>query len=276
MTMSQKVLVLTAHPDDAEFFAGGTLARMVAAGAEVTTLIATNGDKGSFELDAVRLAEVRRMETLRAAGILGVREVVFLDYHDGELDQLEAGRLREQFVRAIRERRPDVLFTFDPFAPFDDHPDDRAVAFAALEAVNFASYPLYYPEQLAEGLEPHLVAEKYFFAKHVAHADKAVDIAETLQTKIAAILEHKSQVAFLAEEATRQAAVAGVDIGDVVPGSGVGREGAARMITWVVRERARADGAAVGLEFAERFRYTRFSPMLEALLEAQGRASNAP
>ncbi len=268
--MSQQVLVLTAHPDDAEFFAGGTLAKMIAAGAEVTTLIATNGDKGSFELDAVRLAEVRRMETLRAAGVLGVREVVFLDHHDGELDQLEPGRLREQFVRAIRERRSDVLFTFDPFAPFEDHPDHRAVAFAALEAINFASYPLCHPEQLAGGLEPHLVAEKYFFAKHPTHADKAVDISETLETKMAAFLEHKSQVAFLVEEVMRQAAVAGVDVSGIVSGDGMGSEGAALAIAWAIRERARADGAAAGLEFAERFRYTRFPPMVEALLEARG------
>lgn len=268
--MSQRVLVLTAHPDDAEFFAGGTLAKMVAAGAGVTILIATNGDKGSFELDAVRLAEVRRMETLRAAGVLGVQEVAFLDHPDGELDQLEPGRLREQFIRAIRERRPDVLFTFDPFAPFEDHPDHRAVAFAALEAINFASYPLCYPEQVAGGLEPHLVAEKYFFAKNPARANKAVDISETLQAKIAAFLEHKSQVAFLVEEVARQAVGAGVDVSGIIPGIGVGGEEGALAISWVIQERARADGAMVGLEFAERFRYTRFYPMVEALLEAQG------
>jgi LmbE family N-acetylglucosaminyl deacetylase len=268
--MSRKVLVLAAHPDDAEFFAGGTLAKMVAAGAQVATLIATNGDKGSFELDAARLAEVRRMETLRAAGVLGVQEVVFLDHHDGELDQLEPGRLREQFVRAVRERRPDVLFTFDPFAPFEDHPDHRAVAFAALEAIDFASYPLCYPEQLAEGLEPHMVAEKYFFAKNPAHANKAVDISETLQTKIAAFLEHKSQVVFLVEEVVRQAVVAGVDVSGLVPGGEVEGEGAALAIAWAIQEQARAGGAAAGLEFAERFRYTRFLPMVEALLETQG------
>nr|HID14776.1 PIG-L family deacetylase [Anaerolineae bacterium] len=270
--MSQKVLVLAAHPDDAEFFAGGTLAKMIAAGAEVTTLIATNGDKGSFELDATRLAEVRRMEVLRAAGVLGVQEVAFLDYHDGELDQLPPGRLREQFIHAIRERQPDVLFTFDPFAPFEDHPDHRAVAFAALEAVNFAPYPLYYPEQLAKGLETHLVAEKYFFASHPMYANKAVDISETLQTKIAALLEHKSQVAFLVEDVARQAALVGMDVSAIVPGGEAGDEGAAQAVAWAVRERARADGVAVGLEFVERFRYTRLHPMIEALLETGGKS----
>ena len=268
--MSKKVLVITAHPDDAEFFAGGTLVKMVAAGAVVTTLIATNGDKGSFALDATRLAETRRMEALRAAGVLGVQEVVFLDHHDGELDQLSPGCLREQFVRAIRERRPDVLFTFDPFAPFEDHPDHRAVAEAAMEAVSFAAFPLYHPDQIAEGLGPHSVGEKYFFAKHPIHANKTVDISGTLQTKIAAVLEHKSQVAFLIEEVVRQAAAGEVDISSFVPQDATGGGGPAQVIASVIEGRARADGASADIPFAERFRYVRLSPMVEAWLAATG------
>lgn len=253
--MSQKVLVLSPHPDDAEFSAGGTLAKMAAAGAEITILIATNGDKGSFEMDAARLAEVRRMEALRAAGVLGVREVVFLDHPDGELDQLPPGRLREQFMRAIRERKPDVLFTCDPFAPFEDHPDHRVVAFAALDAINFAPYPLHHPEHLAEGLAPHRVAEKYFFAKHPLYANKAVDISETLEIKIAALLEHRSQVAFFSQDWMQGAGLAWGDGVALAPEGAEGVEGAAQEIAWMIRQQARTDGAAVGLEFAERFRY---------------------
>jgi len=262
--MSQKVLVFTAHPDDAEFFAGGTLARMIAAGAEVTTMIATNGDKGSFEMDAARLVEVRRVEALRAAGILGVREVVFLDYHDGELDQLPPGRLREQFIRAIRERRPDVLFTFDPFAPFEDHPDHRAVAFAAVEAANFASYPLYHPEHLAEGLEPCAVTEQYLFAKFPMYANKAVDVSETLQAKIAACLEHKSQIALLFAEFMRHVSSLGGDGAAIMSGGMAGEEEPAQTMAWIIREWARAQGAEVGLEFAERFRSPSLSQGIEA------------
>jgi len=252
--MSQKVLVLVPHPDDAELFAGGTLAKMAADGAEVTILIATTGDKGSFELDASRLAEVRRMEALRAAGILRIREVAFLGYPDGELDQLPPGCLREQFVRAIRERQPDVLFAFDPFAPFEDHPDHRAAACAALEGVSFSPYPLYYPEHLDEGLKPHRVAEKYFFAKNSVHANKGVDISETLPTKIAALLEHRSQIAFLFEDWRQQLELLGADIAATLPSGAAGEAGAADGMAHLIRERARADGAAVGLEFAELFR----------------------
>ena len=268
--MSKRVLVLAAHPDDAELFAGGTLAKMIADGAEVAVLVATNGDAGSFELGRTRLAEVRRLEALQAAGVLGVHEVAFLDHPDGELDRLEPGFLRAQFIRAIRERRPDVVFTFDPFAPFEDHPDHRAVAFAALEAAHFSAFPLYCPEQLAEGLETHLVAERYFFAKHPTHANEAVDISDTLEIKIAALLQHKSQVAFLFEFWVRQAALAGVEISTLLPDEIAADERAAQGLAWVVRQQARAAGAAAGMEFAERFRHARFTEMVEAVLGAQG------
>ncbi|MCP4542581.1 MAG: PIG-L family deacetylase [Chloroflexi bacterium] len=254
--MSLKVLVLSPHPDDAESSAGGTLAKMAAAGDEITIIIATNGDKGSFEMESAKLAEVRRMEALRAAGVLGVQEVVFLDHRDGELDQLPPGHLREQFMRAIRQRKPDVLFTLDPFAPFEDHPDHRAVAFAALEAVNFAPYPLHHPEQLVDGVTPHRVAEKYFFAKNPMHANKAVDISETLDVKIAALLEHKSQVTFFFQDWMQGSGLAWEDFGALDPkGAAAEEEGAAQGMTWMIRQQARADGVAVGLEFAERFRY---------------------
>jgi LmbE family N-acetylglucosaminyl deacetylase len=248
-----KVLVLTPHPDDAEFFAGGTLAKMAIAGAEVTIIIATNGNKGSFELGAVELAEVRRIEALRAAAVLGVKEVVFLEHEDGALDRLDPGHLREQFMRAIRERQPDILITFDPFAPFEDHPDHRAVGFAALEAVNFASYPLYHPEHLDAGLEPHQVNER--FAKNPTYANKAIDISETLDAKIAAILEHKSQVRFLSEDWMQRTGAAGASVAAILSQVGEENEGSAQGMAWMIRQQARADGAAVGLEFAERFRY---------------------
>lgn len=264
---SKKVLVLTAHPDDAEFFAGGTLAKMILTGAEVTLVIASDGDAGSFKLDRARLAEVRRMEALQAAGVLGVAEIVFLGHGDGELDRLEPGRLRGQFVRAIRQHRPDLLFAFDPFAPFEEHPDHRAAGFAAVEAAGFSALPLCYPEQLDEGLEPHRVAEKYFFAKRPTHADQAVDISDTLELKIAAILEHRSQVDFLFASYAQQAELAGVDIAALFPEGTVEGEQPGVWIAQAVRERARANGAAVGLPFAERFRHVRLSRTAEMILQ---------
>jgi LmbE family N-acetylglucosaminyl deacetylase len=264
--MAQKILVLGAHPDDAELFAGGTLAKMAREGAEITVVVATTGDKGSFELDQTELSEIRRAEARQAADILGVKKLSFLNHQDGALDQLQPGYLREQFVRAIRERKPDALFTFDPFAPFEDHPDHRTVAFAALEAANYAPYPLYYPEHLDEGLDTHMVDEKYFFAKVSTHANKAVDITQTLQTKVAALLAHKSQVAFLFKGWEQQATLAGIDISNLaVTDAG----GPALVMALAIQEQARIDGATAGMAFAERFRYARFPPAIEVLMKMQ-------
>jgi LmbE family N-acetylglucosaminyl deacetylase len=195
-----------------------------------------------------------------------VKEISCLNHQDGALDQLSPGCLREQFVRAIRERKPDTLFTFDPFAPFEDHPDHRAVAFAALEAINYAPYPLYYPEHLRRGLETHMVDEKYFFAKVSARANKAVDIAQTLQTKVAALLAHKSQVTFLFKGWKQQATLAGIDVSQL-PTESDG--GPALVVALAIQEQARVDGAAVGMAFAERFRYARFPPAIEVLMKMQ-------
>ena len=73
--------------------------------------------------------------------------------------QATPARLRGQFMRVIREVKPDIVFTWDPFTPYENHPDHRAVAMAACEAASFAHFPLYHPELLAEGLEPHKVQE---------------------------------------------------------------------------------------------------------------------
>jgi hypothetical protein len=84
---------------------------------------------------------------------------------DGFLCDTPHTTLRGQFIEAIRRHRPEIVFTWDPWAPFEGHPDHRAVAWAAMEAASFAHFPLYHPEHLAAGLEPWYVPETYFFAK---------------------------------------------------------------------------------------------------------------
>ena len=152
----------------------------------------------------------------RAAAVLGAEPPILLGYPDMELDTLPAGVLREKFIRTIRQLKPDVLVAEDPYAPFEPHPDHRAVAWAATEAINYAGLPLVHPEHLAEGLALHLVVEKYFYANVPTLANKCIDISEALARKLAALAEHKSQMVFLVAGVMREAEVAGLDIpGDV-------------------------------------------------------------
>ena len=187
-----------------------------------------------------------------------------------ELDALPAGVLREKFIRAIRELRPDVVVAQDPYAPFEPHPDHRAVAWAATEAINYARLPLVHPEHLAEGLALHLVVEKYFYANVPTLANKCIDISDALPRKVAALAEHKSQVAFLVAGVLCEAEMAGLNpqamFGDSV-------NDPAALLAWAMQAEAAKVGQQFGMPYGEVFRFERFTPLIESIL-AQAAAGN--
>lgn len=191
----KRVLVFEAHGDDMEFFAGGTIAKFAAAGHEVTVVVATDNDKGSFELSAEEMRAVRDSELNGAAAVLGIACVIPLGYSDGDLAYDAPPRvLRGQFMRLIREFKPDIILTWDPFAPYEGHPDHRAVAVAANEAASFAHFPNFYPEHAADGLLPHYVGEHWYFAKSPRDQNKFVDIDDHIERKIEALWQHEAQM----------------------------------------------------------------------------------
>ncbi|MBI2867446.1 MAG: PIG-L family deacetylase [Chloroflexi bacterium] len=187
-------LVCTPHPDDAEIGAGGTLAKWIKHGAHVVLVVCTNGDKGSADpaMASDRLAQVRKQEQEEAARALGIKEVVFLGYPDGFIE--DNAETRGRIVREIRRVKPDVLLTTDPHRrSFYLHHDHRVTGQLALDAVfPYARDHLFYQEHLREGLAPHKVAEVYLWGTD--QPDTYVDVSETLETKIKALLHHKSQV----------------------------------------------------------------------------------
>ena len=187
-----RVMVIMAHPDDAEFTSGGTVARFAASGFRVQYVLATSGDKGSADRDAVpeELAATRMAEQRAAAATLGVEEVTFLGHKDGEV--VVSLAFRSELVRVIREGRPDVVLTFDPWQRYQIHPDHRAVGETALDAVAAARDHMYFPEQLTGGLTEHRVHNVYFFASD--QPNYYVDISGTLDQKIAALKCHRSQI----------------------------------------------------------------------------------
>jgi len=193
----ERVMVIMAHPDDPEFGAGGTVAKWVREGKEIVYVLVTSGDKGSSdpEMTPQRLIEIREAEQRAAARKLGVREVVFLGYRDGEVEPTLA--LRRDLTREIRRWRPDAVITMNPATYYVDgryinHPDHRAVGEAALAAIfPTARDPLNFPEHRAAGLEPHKVRQVYLTIS--PDADAFIDITDTIEDKIAALREHRSQ-----------------------------------------------------------------------------------
>ena len=201
----RRALVVAAHPDDADFGAAGTAHLLASAGWEVRYLVVTDGSKGTDDpsIDPAWLIERRREEQWDAARVLGVTDVLFLDFTDGELTYTGAGSLgggRDvlgAITREIREYRPYAVYTHDPEPviiqnAFVNHSDHRATGLATVDAV----YPtardrLNFPEHLAAGLETHKVRELYLWG--VNEPNFSVDITDILETKIAALLAHTTQ-----------------------------------------------------------------------------------
>lgn len=261
------VLALVPHPDDAEFYAGGALAKMAADGARVVIVVATDGRRGSYHHDSESLAPIRAEEMRRAAAALGAAPPILLGYPDLELDTLPPGALRERFIWAIRAHKPHAVIAEDPYAPFEVHPDHRAVAWAAAEAIAYAVLPLVHPEQLAGGLEPHFVVEKYFYGDTPAFANKIIDITETMPRKLAALAEHRSQVEFLVAGVLQQAALAGLDVQAVF---GEAAHDPMALLAWGMQTQAAEVGRQIGVQFGEAFRYERFHALVEGMLTGAG------
>jgi LmbE family N-acetylglucosaminyl deacetylase len=191
----QRVLVVTAHPDDAEFGAGGTIARMVKQGREVTYVIVTNGNKGSGDrsMTPERLARIRETEQRNAASTLGVERVEFLGYEDGEVE--DTRQLRLDVTRQIRQWRPDLVIAQNPLRThnlYASHRDHRITGGVVLDCVYpLARDHLAFPELLPD-YEPHKVREVHVMQWE--NPQVVVDISETMDLKLKALACHQSQL----------------------------------------------------------------------------------
>jgi N,N'-diacetylchitobiose non-reducing end deacetylase len=264
----KRILVFEAHGDDMEFFAGGTIAKFADAGHDVTVVVATDNDKGSFELTADELRALRDGELNGAAGVLGVARVVPLGYSDGDLAYDATPRvLRGQFMRLIRELRPDIVFTWDPFTPYEGHPDHRAVAVAASEAATFSPLPNFYPEQVADGLQPHYVSEQWYFAKSPRDQNKFVDIDGSIDRKIEALWQHEAQMVLTVTDMKHHLAASGLSVPWL---QGLDPHDYRAVITKQMQAAGRAVAARSGLSstYAEGFRRTRYGG-IESLAKDQ-------
>ena len=194
----ESAMAIVAHPDDIEFSCSGTLARWAKAGARISYVLCTSGDVGIDEpgMTRARATEVREAEQSDAAKIAGAAEVIFLREPDGMLQAtLE---LRKRLVREIRRFRPEVVVCGDPTIvwagnDYINHPDHRAAATAALDATfPAAGQPNLFEELAEEGLTAHKPRKVYVTSWEAA--DVYVNISETIETKIAALRAHKSQM----------------------------------------------------------------------------------
>jgi LmbE family N-acetylglucosaminyl deacetylase len=193
VTEKADVVVVTPHPDDAEFGVAGTVARWTNQGKQVVYVVCTNGNKGTSDLNLKpeQLAEIRQGEQRAAAEVLGVREVIFLGNPDQGLE--DTPEFRKQIVRAIRRYRPETVVTADPYRRYIWHRDHRIAGQVTIDAVfPYARDHLAYPELLEEDLQPHKVKEMLFWASE--NINYLSDITDTFELKLTALRCHESQV----------------------------------------------------------------------------------
>lgn len=190
----ERVMLVIPHPDDGESGCGGTVAKWTKQGTKVLYVVSTNGDKGSSdpEMTSARLAEIREGEQRKAAATLGVEEVVFLGYGDGELEDTK--EFRGKVVEQIRRFRPDMVMAMDPARRLShSHRDHRISGQIALDACfPFARDVLHFPDHISAGLETHKVRTVLLWGTEAA--DVVVDITETLNDKMHALAAHESQL----------------------------------------------------------------------------------
>lgn len=190
----QRILFVLAHPDDGDFICGGTVARLIEEGKDVHYLLVTRGDAGGNP-------DIREQEQRRSAELLGIKALTFFEsYADGEIEPTIS--LRRDIALIVRQWRPDVVFTFDPWKRYDMHPDHRAVGLCTQDALVNASAGNF-PEQFVNGVVPHKVKHLYYFS-----TDKPnhwIDISDVIDKKKAAMCCHKSQMSgFDPEEYARR------------------------------------------------------------------------
>lgn len=188
---AENLLVVQPHPDDLEIGAGASVARMAQSGTRVTCLTVTDGSVGTYSSEAKpeTLAAIRRKETIDSAAILGIKDLRWLDYPDGGMLPYE--KVRADITRMIRMIKPDALMVCDPWLPYEVHTDHIRTGLAAAEAGFLSSMPLFCPEDLESGLEPHGIDCFAFY--YTAYPNTVIDVAGSWRKKMLAIDCHESQ-----------------------------------------------------------------------------------
>ena len=189
-----RVLVaITAHADDFSIFAGGTIAKLIDEG-YTGYLIRVTDDEKDGVLTAEENSRRNSAEVVNAARIIGIKEVFSLNLKNDEIDPVSETELREKLILLFRKLKPYTIFTFDPWAAYEENPDHLKTAKAVEDACWTAGVHLFHPEQLRAGLKPHYLVERYYWARGPHVVNKVVDISTTIDRKIAAVKAHGGMI----------------------------------------------------------------------------------
>lgn len=252
----ETVLIVAAHADDATLFCGATLRLMADQGARLVLLRVTDDRSDSVGLDVETTIERNARELRTAAEIIGVNDIIDLGWQTDCLGDASEVSLRERLIFHVRRLKPYAVVSFDPYGAFhEDNQDHIKVAAAVDETYWTAQFDKHHPEHFADGLAPHGVYERWYFARRLVEVTTPVDVSTTIDAKVDAALAHRTMIDNVVHRLRLQAETGGHSISELeeaaagTPRALVGR---------LLRTEARATGTRHGLPFAEEFRVVRF------------------
>jgi LmbE family N-acetylglucosaminyl deacetylase len=254
--VSNTVLVICPHADDGAIFCGGQIIRFVQAGWNVVLVRVTDDRTDSMNLSFEETIRINTEQFHMAAALLGAQTIVELGYATDCLGDVSRVELRERFIRLFRQHRPYAVLSFDPYATFEPNLDHIVVAQAVEEAYWTATFDKHHPEHLKEGLLPHSVCERWYFARQLSRINCVINISAVLEQKIAAVAAHTEMIRNTINQSRLQLRTWGryVPAIDHAVDSGSVEE---YVRLWLER-RAGAWGSKYGIPFAEVYRVDRF------------------
>ena len=256
-------MVISPHADDAAAFCGATLAKFADQGWRVVLVRVTDDAKDSVGLTLEETKRRNADELRKAADILGISEIVELDYETDCLADVSEVALRERMVYLFRKHRPYAVFTFDPFGLYEGNMDHIRVAQAVEEAFWVARFDLHHPEHFDERLAPFAVCEQWYFGRHLAAANHAEDVSEYIEKKIEALCAHRTMM----QNTINQYRLQLETWGRRMPWLESSMEGDMRpLLSLVLQEQANAVAKAFDLgpgRMGEAFRLVRFGDLEE-------------
>jgi len=256
-------LIFSPHADDAAAFCGATIAKLASQGWKMVLVRVTNDARDSVGLSIPETKNLIREELVQSARILGISEIIDLDYETDQLFAVSELELRERFVYLIRKYRPYAVFSFDPDGLNENNQDHKRVADAVDEALWVSAFDKHYPEHFKEGLQPFSVVERWYFARKLVEANHAEDISEFLEQKIDAMCAHRTQIRHMLHQYQMQLAAWGKRVAWIDEAyQGDPRE----LVATFLQEQANAVASAFQLgegRMGEVFHYTRFGDLEE-------------
>jgi LmbE family N-acetylglucosaminyl deacetylase len=248
-----KVLALiTPHLDDGPIFASGTIAKLLREGYKGYFIRTSNDEKDSFDLSLGETVLANERDTAEMVRVLGLEKCFDLNYRNHRMDDLAPTELRARLIFLFRLLKVDTVFSYDPWGHYEENPDHYVTAQAVEAACWMSGGRLDLPEHFAAGLQPHSVTEKYYFARGPQLVNRAVDIAATLDTKLAAIRACRTMIRHMVKDLETSLAERKLRL-PMLTGDAAAVNNA--YIKFAFEQRFANIGKKHGVEYAEEFHY---------------------